>query len=98
MIFLPPMIITGFYAENTRSSGSQKSFHCNPNLHSYSYAYLTRQAKENPKFPKPQVLVPTHGDNNSRTLRSHSKSSSNSSLNQQASITFANHQPSSSTS
>ncbi|PKK55982.1 hypothetical protein RhiirC2_763956 [Rhizophagus irregularis] len=32
----PPMTITGFYTENTRSSGSQKPFHCNPNLHPYS--------------------------------------------------------------
>jgi predicted Ser/Thr protein kinase len=48
-----------------------------------AYAYLTRQARENPKSPKPQVLVPVHGDNNSRLLRSHSKSPSSSSLNQQ---------------
>src|SRR3954471_19474050 len=45
------------------------------------------------------VLVPAHGDNNSRNLRSHSKSSSNSSLNQQqSSSTFANQQSSSNTS
>ncbi|PKK58567.1 kinase-like protein [Rhizophagus irregularis] len=63
-----------------------------------AYAYLTRQAKENPKSPKPQVLVPAQGDNNSRNLRSHSKSSSNSSLNNQASSSFANKQSSSNTS
>ncbi|CAB4419627.1 unnamed protein product [Rhizophagus irregularis] len=64
-----------------------------------AYAYLTRQAKENPKSPKPQVVVPVQGDNDSRTLRSHSKSSSNSSLNQQqSSSTFANQQSSSNTS
>ncbi|CAG8574740.1 16525_t:CDS:2 [Funneliformis mosseae] len=57
---------------------------------------LTRQAKENSNSPKPQVLVLAHGDNNSRTLRSHSKSSSNFSLNQQqTSGTFANQQSSS---
>ena len=55
-----------------------------------AYAYLTRRAKENPKSPKPQVLVPAQGDNNSCTLRSHSKSSSSSSLNNQASSTSAN--------
>ncbi|RGB22696.1 hypothetical protein C1646_822450 [Rhizophagus diaphanus] len=56
-------------------------------------------AKENPKSPKPQVVVPVQGDNNSRTLRSHSKSSSNSSLNQHStSSTSANQQPSSITS
>ncbi|CAI2183571.1 6131_t:CDS:2 [Funneliformis geosporum] len=60
------------------------------------YAYLTQQAKENPKSPKPQVLVPTHGDNNSRTLRSHSKSSSNSSLNQQQTSSTSTNQQSSS--
>ena len=60
-----------------------------------AYAYLTRQAKENTKSPKPQVLVQAHGDNNSRTLRSHSKSSSNSSLNNQASSSPANKQSSS---
>src|SRR5436305_11383844 len=27
-----------------------------------AYAYLTRQAKENPKSPKPQVVVPAQGD------------------------------------
>src|SRR5213082_2895027 len=48
-----------------------------------AYAYLTRQAKENLKSPKPQVLVPAHGDNNSRNLRSHSKSTSSSSIDQQ---------------
>ena len=63
-----------------------------------AYAYLTRRAKENPKSPKPQVLVPAQGDNNSRTLRSNSKSSSNSSLNNQASSSFANKQSSSNTS
>ncbi|UZO11537.1 uncharacterized protein OCT59_003101 [Rhizophagus irregularis] len=64
-----------------------------------AYAYLTRRAKENPKSPKPQVVVPVQGDNDSRTLRSHSKSSSNSSLNQQqSSSTFANQQSSSNTS
>jgi len=64
-----------------------------------TYAYLTRQAKENPKSPKPQVLVPTHGDNNSHILRSNSKSSSSSSsLNQQpTSGTLANQQSSSNT-
>ncbi|GET62107.1 kinase-like domain-containing protein [Rhizophagus irregularis DAOM 181602=DAOM 197198] len=45
------------------------------------------------------LLVPTQGDNDSHTLRSHSKSSSNSSLNQQqSSSTFANQQSSSNTS
>ena len=51
-----------------------------------AYAYLTRQAKENPKSPNPQVLVPVHGDNNSRVLRSQSKlsdASSSQSANQQ---------------
>ncbi|CAG8718463.1 10347_t:CDS:2, partial [Funneliformis mosseae] len=48
-----------------------------------AYAYLTRQAKENPNSSHPQVLVPVHGDNNSRVLRSHIKSPSNSSINQQ---------------
>ncbi|UZO22019.1 uncharacterized protein OCT59_014396 [Rhizophagus irregularis] len=57
-----------------------------------AYAYLIRQAKENPNSPKPQVLVPAQGDNNSRTLRSNSKSSSSSSLNNQASSTSANQQ------
>ncbi|CAI2191601.1 15163_t:CDS:2, partial [Funneliformis geosporum] len=33
MVFLPPMTITGFYAKNTWNSGSQKPFHCNPNLY-----------------------------------------------------------------
>ncbi|UZO09709.1 uncharacterized protein OCT59_029924 [Rhizophagus irregularis] len=60
-----------------------------------AYAYLTRQAKENPNSPKPQVLVPAQGDNNSRTLRSNSKSSSSSSLTNQASSTFSNQQSSS---
>ncbi|UZO16120.1 uncharacterized protein OCT59_007513 [Rhizophagus irregularis] len=60
-----------------------------------AYAYLTRQAKENPNSPKPQVLVPAQGDNNSRTLRSNSKSSSSSSLTNQASSTSANQQSSS---
>jgi predicted Ser/Thr protein kinase len=63
-----------------------------------AYAYLTRQAKENPNSPKPQVLVPAQGDNNSRTLRSNSKSSSSSSLTNQASSTFSNQQSSSNTS
>jgi predicted Ser/Thr protein kinase len=64
-----------------------------------AYAYLTRRAKENPKSPKPQIVVPAQGDNNSRTLRSHSKSSSNSSLNNnQTSDTSANQQLSSNTS
>src|SRR5271170_3626337 len=49
-----------------------------------AYAYLARQAKENPKSLHPlQVAVQAHGGNNSRTLRSHSKSSSSSSSNQQ---------------
>ncbi|GET64996.1 kinase-like domain-containing protein [Rhizophagus irregularis DAOM 181602=DAOM 197198] len=60
-----------------------------------AYAYLTRQAKENPNSPKPQVLVPAQGDNNSCTLRSNSKSSSSSSLTNQASSTFSNQQSSS---
>ncbi|PKY59344.1 hypothetical protein RhiirA4_482002, partial [Rhizophagus irregularis] len=60
-----------------------------------AYAYLTRQAKENPNSPKPQVLVPAQGDNNSRTLRSNSKSSSSSSITNQASSTSANQQSSS---
>ena len=46
-----------------------------------AYAYLARRAKENPNSPKPQILVPAQGNNNSRTHRSHLKSSSNSSLN-----------------
>jgi hypothetical protein len=62
-----------------------------------AHAYITRQAKENHKSPHPQVLVSVHGDNNSRTLRSHSKLSSSSSLNQQASSTLANQQLSSNT-
>ncbi|GBB86839.1 hypothetical protein RclHR1_13290007 [Rhizophagus clarus] len=63
-----------------------------------AYAYLTRRAKENPKSPKPQVLVPAHGDNNSRNLRSHSKSTSSSSIDHQStSGTFANQQSSSNT-
>ncbi|GES76861.1 kinase-like domain-containing protein [Rhizophagus clarus] len=53
---------------------------------------------ENPKSPKPQVLVPAHGDNNSRNLRSHSKSTSSSSIDHQStSGTFANQQSSSNT-
>ncbi|CAB4429812.1 unnamed protein product [Rhizophagus irregularis] len=60
-----------------------------------AYAYLTRQAKENPNSPKPQVLVPAQGDNNSRTLRSNSKSSFSSTLTNQASSTFSNQQSSS---
>ncbi|POG79214.1 hypothetical protein GLOIN_2v1528688 [Rhizophagus irregularis DAOM 181602=DAOM 197198] len=60
-----------------------------------AYAYLTRQAKENPNSPKPQVLVPAQGDNNSCTLRLNSKSSSSSSLTNQASSTFSNQQSSS---
>ncbi|PKC57641.1 kinase-like protein [Rhizophagus irregularis] len=63
-----------------------------------AYAYLTRRAKENPNSPKPQILVPAQGDNNSRTLRSHSKSSSNSSLNNQTSDTSASQQLPSNTS
>ncbi|GBB93757.1 hypothetical protein RclHR1_22250006 [Rhizophagus clarus] len=87
------MTITGFYVENTRSFGSQKLFHCSRNLQ--AYAYLNRQAKENPKSP-PQVLVPVHGDNNSRVLRSHTKSPSISSLNQQPTFdTLVNQQSSS---
>jgi predicted Ser/Thr protein kinase len=63
-----------------------------------AYAYLTRQAKDNPKSPHPQLLVPAHGDNNSRTLRSHSKSTSSSSLNQQpTSGTLVNQKSSSNT-
>uniref|UniRef100_U9T176 Protein kinase domain-containing protein n=1 Tax=Rhizophagus irregularis (strain DAOM 181602 / DAOM 197198 / MUCL 43194) TaxID=747089 RepID=U9T176_RHIID len=81
MVFLPPMIITGFYAESIRSSGSQKLFYSPSVLK--AYACLTRKAKENPKSPHHLVLVPAHGDNNSRTLRSHSKSTSSSSLSQQ---------------
>ena len=60
-----------------------------------AYAYLTQRAKENPKSPKPQVVVPVQGDNNSCTLRSHSKSSSSSSLNNQTSSISANQQSSS---
>jgi predicted Ser/Thr protein kinase len=52
-------------------------------------------AKDNPESPHPQVLVPAHGDNNSRNLRSHSKSTSSSSINQSTSGTFANQQSSS---
>ena len=100
MVFLPPMIITGFYVESKQSSGSLKlslQFESPPVLK--AYAYLTRRAKENPKSPKPQVLVQAHGDNNSRTLRSHSKSSSNSSLNNnQTSDTSASQQLPSNTS
>ncbi|CAG8490558.1 16097_t:CDS:2 [Acaulospora colombiana] len=54
-----------------------------------AYAYITRQAKENPKSSQPQVLVQAHSDNNSRTLRSHSFRSS---LNNQASSTLTYHQ------
>ncbi|RGB41571.1 hypothetical protein C1646_751999 [Rhizophagus diaphanus] len=55
------------------------------------YAYLTRQMKENPKSPKPQVLVPAHKDNNSRNLQLYSKSTSSSSIDHQStSGTFAN--------
>ncbi|POG82278.1 kinase-like domain-containing protein [Rhizophagus irregularis DAOM 181602=DAOM 197198] len=57
-----------------------------------AYAYLTRRAKENPKSPKPQVVVPVQGDNDSHTLQSHSKSSSNSSLNQKAFSSSLNNQ------
>src|SRR5271156_3679885 len=39
-----------------QSSGYQKPSHFNLKLHLYS--------KENPKSPKPQVLVPAQGDNN----------------------------------
>ncbi|PKC14991.1 hypothetical protein RhiirA5_408758 [Rhizophagus irregularis] len=46
-------------------------------------AELLILAKENPKSPHHLVLVPAHGDNNSRTLRSHSKLTSSSSLSQQ---------------
>jgi hypothetical protein len=60
-----------------------------------AYAYLTRRAKENPKSPKPQVVVPAQEDNNLRTLRSHSKTSSSSSLNNQTSSTSTNQQSSS---
>src|SRR6266496_284992 len=62
-----------------------------------AYAYLTRQAKENPKSLHPlQVPVQAHGDSNSRNLRSHSKSTSSSSINQQStSGTSANQQSSS---
>ncbi|PKY61519.1 hypothetical protein RhiirA4_486598, partial [Rhizophagus irregularis] len=60
-----------------------------------AYAYLTRRAKENLKSPKPQVVVPVQGDNDSCTLRSHSRSSSNSSLNQKASSSSLTNQSSS---
>ncbi|RHZ76439.1 hypothetical protein Glove_197g34 [Diversispora epigaea] len=63
-----------------------------------AYAYLALQAKENPKSPHHLVPVPTFGNNNSHTLRSHLKLSSNSSLNQpQTSGTLANQQLSSRT-
>jgi serine/threonine protein kinase len=46
-----------------------------------AYAYLARQAKEEPQSLNPlRVPVPAHGDNNSRVLRSQSK---NQSVNQQ---------------
>uniref|UniRef100_U9T918 Crinkler effector protein N-terminal domain-containing protein n=1 Tax=Rhizophagus irregularis (strain DAOM 181602 / DAOM 197198 / MUCL 43194) TaxID=747089 RepID=U9T918_RHIID len=101
-VFLLFMIITGSYAVNIQaklwiSKTLPLQSESPPVLK--AYAYLTRQAKENPKSPKPQVVVPVQGDNDSRTLRSHSKSSSNSSLNQQqSSSTFANQQSSSNTS
>ncbi|PKY50155.1 hypothetical protein RhiirA4_406188, partial [Rhizophagus irregularis] len=41
MVFLPLTIITGFCVESTRSSGSQKPFHCNSNLHQYLRHMLT---------------------------------------------------------
>ena len=47
-------------------------------------AYITRQAKDNPESPHHQVLVPVHGDNNSRTLRPRSKLTSSSSIDQQS--------------
>ena len=63
------------------------------------YAYLTRQAKEDPNSLHPlQIPVQAHGDNNSYVLRSHTKLPSSSSLNQQVSSTFVNQQSSSNTS
>jgi serine/threonine protein kinase len=61
-----------------------------------AYAYLARQAKEDPQSLNPlRVPVPAHGDNNSRVLRSHSKSTSTSSISQQSvSGTLTNQQPS----
>ncbi|RIA85514.1 hypothetical protein C1645_830666 [Glomus cerebriforme] len=58
----------------------------------YNYMGGNELRYENPKSPKPQVLVPAHGDNNSCTFQSHSKSSSSSSLNNQAFNIFANQQ------
>ncbi|RIA99152.1 hypothetical protein C1645_811899 [Glomus cerebriforme] len=60
-----------------------------------TYAYLTQRVKENPKSPKPQVVVLVQGDNNSHNLWSHSKSSSSSSLNNQTSSNSTNQQSSS---
>ncbi|RGB25296.1 hypothetical protein C1646_771928 [Rhizophagus diaphanus] len=57
--------------------------------------YNTSKAKENPKSPKPQVLVLAYSDNNLCNLQSHSKSTSSSSIDQQStSSTFANQQSS----
>ncbi|GBC50840.2 kinase-like domain-containing protein [Rhizophagus irregularis DAOM 181602=DAOM 197198] len=61
----------------------------------YNYIRGNELRYENPNSPKPQVLVPAQGDNNSHTLRSNSKSSSSSSLTNQASSTFSNQQSSS---
>jgi hypothetical protein len=36
-----------------------------------AYAYLARQAMENPHSPHPLVLIPAHGNTESRILRSH---------------------------
>ncbi|KAG9297288.1 hypothetical protein G9A89_006387 [Geosiphon pyriformis] len=60
-----------------------------------AYAYLARQAKDNPESLNPyRVPVPTHGNNNSRVLRSQSKLSSTQSANQQSTTSTSTYQQS----
>ncbi|RGB22735.1 hypothetical protein C1646_41983, partial [Rhizophagus diaphanus] len=98
MAFLPPMILrrehTDLWISEILSLQSEL-----PSVLK-AYAYLAQQAKENPNSPKPQILVPAQGiKNNSRTYQFHSKSSSNSSLNNnQTSDTSASQQLPSNTS
>ncbi|POG65323.1 hypothetical protein GLOIN_2v1781861 [Rhizophagus irregularis DAOM 181602=DAOM 197198] len=93
-VFLLFMIITGSYAVNI-----QAKLWISKALPLQSKSTPVFKVKDNPESPHPQVVVSAHGDNNSCTLWSHSKSSSNSSLNQQQfSSTFANQQSSSNTS
>ncbi|PKB99719.1 hypothetical protein RhiirA5_429266 [Rhizophagus irregularis] len=93
-VFLLFMIITGSYAVNI-----QAKLWISKVLPLQSKSIPVFKVKDNPESPHPQVVVSAHGDNNSCTLWSHSKSSSNSSLNQQQfSSTFANQQSSSNTS